>query len=95
MSRGSIVVSDPWDLASILGGEPLAGTFEITSAESARFQLDHPVIVNGDVVRSGEVATRHLGTSFAEHRASVPANIVFRSVERTSSYTAIGTVSVD
>ena len=95
MSRGSIVVSDPWEVASILGGEPLTGTFVINTAESATFRLDQSIRVNGVEMKSGEVMIRHLGTSFVEHCRAVPANILFLSDEPTSSCSAIGTVSVD
>ena len=95
MSRGSIDVSDPWDVASILGGQPLTGVFEIHAAGSATFRMDRPVLVNGVAMKSAEVSTRHLGTTFAAHCNAVPANIVFRSEDRASSCSAIGTVSVD
>ena len=95
MSRGSIDVSDPWDVASILGGLSLAGNFEIHAAGSATFRLDRPVLVNSVAMSSAEVTTRHLGTTFAPHCNAVPANIIFRSDDRESSCSAIGTVSVD
>ena len=95
MSRGSIVVSDPWDLASVVGSDPLAGTLEFHAAGSATIQLDRPVHVNGVAMICAEVTARHLGRTFTAHCNAVPANIVFRSDDRASSCSAIGTVSVD
>jgi hypothetical protein len=95
MSRGSIDVSDPWDVASIMGGQPLTGVLEIHTAVSATLRLDRPVIVNGVAMKSAEVAARHVGTKIAEHCHAVPANIVFWSDDQELSCSAIGTVSVD
>ena len=95
MSRGSIQVSDPWDVASIVGCQPLAGTFDIQAAGSATFRMDRSVQINGVAMRSAVVTTRHAGTAFAAHFNAIPANIVFWSEDQTSSCSAIGTVSVD
>ena len=94
MSRGSIVVSDPWDVVSALGSEPLPGILEIRADGSATFQLDRPVAVNGVAMKFAEVTNRHLGMKFAVHCSAVPANIVLWSDDRASSCSAIGTVSV-
>lgn len=88
-------VSDPWDVASIVGSQPLTGLFEFVAADSATFRMDRPVFVHGVAMNYAEVTTRHVGTTFAVHCNAVPANIVFRSEDRTSSCSAIGTVSVD
>jgi hypothetical protein len=95
MSRGSIDVSDPWDVASIVGSKPLTGFFEFIAADSATFRMDRPVYVHGVAMICAEVATRHVGKTFEVHCNAIPANIVFRSEDRTSSCLAIGTVSVD
>ena len=95
MSRGSIDISEPWDVASILGCQPLAGFFEIHADGSATFRLDQSVILDGVPMKSAEVTIRHLGTTFAARCKAIPANILFRSEDRTSSCFAIGTVSVD
>lgn len=95
MSRGSIDVSDPWDVASIMGGQLLTGVIDIHTAVSATLRLDRPVILNGVAMKSADVAARHVGTKIAENCYAVPANIVFWSDDRKSSCSAVGTVSVD
>jgi hypothetical protein len=95
MSRGSIRVSDPWELASIVGDQPLLGSIEIGNAEFGAIRFDRPISINGATIEYAEVTTRHLGTSFAEHCNAVPANILFLSADGTGSFPAIGSVSVD
>lgn len=95
MNRGSVVISDPWDVATTLGSDPLEGTIDIAVDAPSRFQLDRPVLVNGAWLTSAEVTARHTGSTLTAACKAVPANIVLQSADRTVTCATIGAVSID
>jgi hypothetical protein len=95
MNRGSIVISDPWDVATTLGSAPLEGNIDIVVDAPSRFHLDRPVLVNGAWMTSADVTARYVGSTFTESRSAVPANILLLSDDRTVTCATIGTVSID
>jgi hypothetical protein len=94
MNRGSIVISDPWDVATTLGSEPLAGNIVIADDEPSLFLLDRPVLVNGVWMTSAEISGRHVGSRFMAACNGIPANIVLKSDDHTVTCATIGTVSI-
>lgn len=95
MNRGSIVISDPWDVATTLGSDPLTGNIDIAVDAPSRFHLDRPVLVNGALITSADVTARHVGSRLTAAGRAVPANIILQSDDRTVTCATIGTVSID
>jgi hypothetical protein len=95
MNRGTIVISDPWDVATTLGSDPLEGIIEIAVDAPSRFHLDTPVLLNGAWMTSADVTARYVGSTLTETCKTVPANIVLHSGDRKVACATIGTVSID
>jgi hypothetical protein len=94
VSRGSIVISDPWDVATTIGSDPLEGNIDIAVGAPSRFQFDRPVLVNGAWMTCADITARHVGSTFTEASKTVPANIILRSDDHTISCATIGAVSI-
>jgi hypothetical protein len=94
MNRGSIVISDPWDVVTKLGSDPLEGRIDIAVDAPSRFQLDRPVLLNGAWMTSADVTARHVGSTLTAASIAVPANIILLSDDRTVTCATIGTVSI-
>jgi len=95
MNRGSIVISDPWEIATRIGSDPLEGNIDIGVGAPSRLQLDEAVLVNGAWMTSADVTVRHVGSTLTATCMAVPANILLHSGDRTVTYATIGTVSID
>jgi hypothetical protein len=92
--RGSLTVSDPWDLAAIVGCEPLAGIVERWTPNSATLRLDRPLTIDQAVIVRAEVSIRHVGREFAEQCTAIPANISFLTEDQAPAFAAIGSLSI-
>jgi hypothetical protein len=90
---GSISVSDPWELVSVIGDAPLNVIVETWNRERAMLRLVTPFQFDGDIILTAVASVRHLGRDFAERSVSVPANISFQSGDLVPVVTGIGTLS--
>ena len=95
MYRASVVISDPWEIAIIIGCAPLEGNIDIGVGTPSRFQFDQAVLVNGAWMTSADVTVRHVGSTLTATRIAVTANILLQSCDRMVTCATIGTVSID
>lgn len=93
--RGTLVVSDPWEFASLTGLQSVSGAVEIFPGEAVTVRLDLPLVINGQAMTRADVTPRHAGHPFATPCTDTPASIAFRSADQSAWYAAIGTLTLE